>query len=120
MNDKSAAAEPHSLPVGEVLHHRDLVRDMSETRGEVRVLKWVCGIAFFALLGAMGALYEHQKELGRNIQKVRENVAMVDERTIHMGKRLDKFDGRLDGIDSRLENVENLLRVLVARSASNP
>ena len=113
MNDKPAATEPHSLPAGEARDRQELVRDVSETRGEVRVLKWVCGIAFFALLGAMGALYEHQKELGRNIQKVRENVAMVDERTIHMGKRLD-------GFDSRLANVEDLLRVLVARTASNP
>ena len=112
MNDKSAAAKPHSLPSGEARSHHELARDVGETRGEVRVLKWVCGVAFFALLGAMGALYEHQKELGRNIQEVRENVAMIDERTIHMGKRLD-------GFDSRLANVEDLLRVLVARTASN-
>ena len=112
MNDKSAATEPHSPPAGEARDHHELVRDVSETRGEVRVLKWVCGVAFFALLGAMGALYQHQKELGRNIQEVRENVAMVDERTIHMGKRLD-------GFDSRLSSVEELLRVLVARTASN-
>ena len=117
MNDKSAAAKPHSPPAGEARNHHELARDIGETRGEVRVLKWVCGVAFFALLAAMGALYEHQKELGRNIQKVRENVAMIDERTIHMGKRLDKFDSRLDGFDSRLANVEDLLRVLVARTA---
>ena len=113
MNDKSAAAEPHSPPSGEARNHHELARDIGETRGELRLLKWVCGVAFFALLGAMGALYEHQKDLGENIQKVREKVAMVDERTIHMGKRLD-------GFDRRLANVEDLLRVLVARTASNP
>ena len=113
MNDRTAAAGPHSLPSGEAGHHRDLVRDLGETRGEVRVLKWVCGLALVALLGAMGALYQHQKELGRNIQEVREHVAMIDERTIHMGKRLD-------GFDSQLGNVEEMLRILVARTAFNP
>ena len=112
MNQKSAAAAPHSPPAGEARRHHELVRDVSEVRGEVRVLKWACALALVAILGGMGALYQHQKDLGRNIQEVRENVAMIDERTIHMGKRLD-------GFGSRLENVEKLLRVLVARTAPN-
>ena len=105
MNDKSAVAEQHSLPAGESRDHRELVRDVSEVRGEVRVLKWACALALVALLGGMGALYQHQKDLGDNIQKVRENVAMIDERTIHMGKRLDA--------------IEEMVRVLVARTAPN-
>lgn len=103
MNDKSAAAKPHSLPSGEARDRHELARDIGETRGEVRVLKWACALALFALLGGMGALYQHQKDLGDNIRKVRENVAMIDERTIHMGKRLDA--------------IEEMVRVLVARTA---
>ena len=113
MDHRTAAATPHSPPAGEARDHHELVRDVAEVRGEVRVLKWACALALVALLGGMGALYQHQRELGRNIQEVRENVAMIDERTIHMGKRLD-------GFASRLGNVEELLRVLVARTASNP
>ena len=105
MNDKSAVAEQHSLPAGESRDYRELVRDVSEVRGEVRVLKWACALALVALLGGMGALYQHQKDLGDSIQKVRENVAMIDERTIHMGKRLDA--------------IEEMVRVLVARTAPN-
>ena len=105
MNQKSAAAPPHSLPAGEARDHHDLGRDVSEVRGEVRTLKWACSLALVAILGGMGALYQHQRELGRNIQEVRENVAMIDERTIHMGKRLD--------------GIEKMLRVLVARPASS-
>ena len=103
MNDKSAAAKPHSLPAGGARDHHELARDIGETRGEVRVLKWACALALVAILGGMGALYQHQKDLGDNIQRVRENVAMIDERTIHMGKRLDA--------------IEEMVRVLVARTA---
>ena len=119
MDHRTAAAPPHSLPAGEAREHHELVRDVSETRGEVRVLKWACALALVALLGGMGALYQHQKELGRNIQEVREDVGRIDERTIQTVKRLDGIDSRLDGFDSRLGNVEELLRVLVARTASN-
>ena len=51
----------------------------------------------------MGALYQHQRELGRNIQEVRENVGRIDERTIQLDKRLGA--------------IEEMLRVLVARTA---
>ena len=84
---------------------------MQGVRGRER-LKWACGLALVALLGGMGALYQHQQAFGRNIQEVREDVGRIDERTIQLGKRLD-------GFDSRLGNVEELLRVLVARTASN-
>ena len=103
MNDKPAATEPRSLPAGEARDRQELVRDVSETRGEVRVLKWVCGLALAALLGGMGALYEHQQALGRNIQEVREDVGRIDERTVQLDKRLDAIEG--------------MLRVLVARTA---
>ena len=86
---------------------------MSEVRGEVRVLKWACALALVAVLGGMGALHQHQRELGRNIQEVREDVGRIDERTNQMVKRLD-------GFDSRLGNMEQMLRVLVARTTSNP
>ena len=38
MNDTTVASEPHSLPADDSGHRRDLVRDVSEVRGEVRVL----------------------------------------------------------------------------------
>ena len=100
MSHDSTTAKPRSLPAGGSHDHHDLARDVGETRGEVRVLKWVCGLALFALLGAMGALYQHQRELGRNIQEVREDVGRIDERTIQLGKRLGA--------------IEEMLRVLVA------
>ena len=126
MNDKSAAAEPHSPPSGEARNHHELARDIGETRGELRLLKWVCGVAFFALLGAMGALYEHQKELGRNIQKVRENVAMIDERTIHMGKRTGRIrqpTGKRGGLAPRAgrkNRLQSLNRRRNGRSRGAP
>ena len=112
MSHDSTTTEPRSPPADESRNHYDPARDVSETRGEFRTLKWASALALVAILGGMGALYQHQQELGRNIQEVREDVGRIDERTIEMGKRLD-------GFDSRLGNVEELLRVLVARTASN-
>lgn len=66
-------------------------------------LNWACSLALVAILGGMGALYQHQRELGRNIQEVRENVGRIDERTIQLDKRLGA--------------IEEMLRVLVARTA---
>lgn len=105
MKDKSAAADPQSLSAGEARDHHELARDVSEMRGEHRVLKWACGVALVAILGGMGALYQHQQALGRNIQEVREDVGRIDERTIQLDKRLGA--------------IEEILRVLVARTASN-
>ena len=102
MNHDSTTAKPHA---GESRDHYDLARDVSGVRGEVRVLKWACGIAIVALLGGMGALYQHQQALGRNIQEVREDVGRIDERTIQL--------------DKRLTVIEDLLRVLVARPPDN-
>ena len=106
MNHDSAAAKPHSLPAGGAREHYDLGRDVSEIRGEVRVLKWACGVAVVAILGGMGALYQNQQALGEGLQEVREDVQRIDERTIHL--------------DKRLSVIEDLLRVLVARPPSNP
>ena len=108
MDHQSAAARPHTPPAGESRDHYELVRDVSETRGEVRVLKWACALALVAFLGAMGALHQHQhqQELGRNIQEVQEDVGRIAERTINLDKRLDV--------------IEEMVRMLVARTASNP
>ena len=105
MNQQSAAAKPQSLPAGESREHYDLARDVGEIRGEVRVLKWACGVAVVAILGGMGVLYQNQQAFGRGLQEVREDVQRIDERTIHLDKRL--------GV------IEDLLRVLVARTPSN-
>ena len=105
MKDKSAAAEPQSLAAGDARDHHELARDVSEMRGEHRVLKWACGVALVAILGGMGALYQHQQALGRNIQEVREDVGRIDERAVQLDKRLGA--------------IEEMLRVLVARTASN-
>ena len=105
MSHDSTTKEPRSLPAGESRDHYDLARDVSETRGEVRVLKWACSIAVVAILGGMGVLYQNQQALGRNIQEVREDVGRIDERTVQLDKRLGA--------------IEEMLRVLIARTASH-
>ena len=173
MNDKSAAAEPHSLPAGEAREHRDLVRDVGETRGEVRTFKWASALAFVAIIGTMGFFYsaletlnEGQKDIRQTLgaiynqtQVLEKHLVRQDERVLRLeagfievnarldqvdarldqvdgrmdemdgqihkvekgleqvNGRLDRMDGRHEQMDARLGSMEDLLRVLVARSA---
>ena len=68
-------------------------------------LKWACGLALVAILGGMGVLYQNQQALARNLREVREDVGRIDERTIQL--------------DKRLGSIEEMVRRLVARTASN-
>ena len=166
MNDRSAAAEPHSLPAGEAREHRDLVRDVGETRGEVRTFKWASALAFVAIIGTMGFFYsaletlnEGQKDIRQTLgaiynqtQVLEKHLVRQDERVLQLeagfievnarldqvdgrmdemdgqihkvekgleqvNGRLDRMDGRHEQMDARLGSMEDLLRVLVARSA---
>ena len=109
---ETAAAPRPSDHSGEFRGSKRLPEQVSEIRGEVRVVKWASAIAVVAILGGMGvlyqnqqALYQNQQALGRSIQEVREDVGRIDERTIHL--------------DKRLSVIEEMLRVLVARTSSN-
>ena len=145
MNHDSAAAKPQSLPAGESRAHRDLGREVSETRGEVRTLKWASALAFVAIVGTMGFFYKALDTFNEGQKDSRQTLGAIYQQTIALGERLDRQDermgrqderlnrmdgrlrhvetglvevnGRLNQMDGRLANVEDLLRVLVARSA---
>lgn len=145
MNHDSAAAKPHSLPAGGAGKHRDIGHEVSETRGEVRTLKWASALAFVAIVGTMGFFYKALENFHEGQQDVRQSLGAIYQQTIALGERLDRQDerldrqderldrmderlrhvesglvevnGRLDQMAGRLANVEELLRVLVARSA---
>ena len=102
---ETAAAPRPSDRSGEFRGSKRLPEQVSEIRGEVRVLKWASAIAVVAILGGMGVLHQNQQALGRSIQEVREDVGRIDERTVHL--------------DKRLSVIEEMLRVLVARTSSN-
>lgn len=146
MNHDPAAAKPHSLPAGGAGEHRDLGREVSETRAETRTLGWASALAFVAIVGTMGFFYKALESFNEGLQDVRQSLGAIYQQTITLGERLDRQDerlnrmderldrqderlrhvenglvevnGRLDRQDGRLANVEELLRVLVARSAA--
>ena len=83
MNQKSAAAPPHSLPAGEARDHHELVRDVSEARGEVRTLKWASALAFFAIVGTMGFFYKALETFneGQNDTRARPSAPSTSRRS---------------------------------------
>ena len=138
MNHQSAAAQPQSLPAGESREHWDLGREVSETRGEFRTLKWASALAFVAIVGTMGFFYQALHTFDEGQKDIRQSLGAIYQQTITLGERLDRqyerldrqdgrlrhvehglveVNGRLDQMNGRLANVEELLRVLVARSA---
>ena len=118
---------------------------MSETRGEFRTLKWASALAFVAIVGTMGFFYKALDTFNEGQKDIRQSLGAIYQQTIALGERFDRQDermgrqderldrmdgrlrhvenglvevnGRLNQMDGRLANVEDLLRVLVARSA---
>ena len=127
MNHDSAAAKPHSLPAGEARDHHDLAREVSETRGEFRTLKWASALAFVAIVGTMaffypaletlnegqkdirqtlGAIYNQTKVLGEHLVRQDARVHQLETGFVEVNARLDRVDARLDQMDGRLDQVD--------------
>lgn len=109
MNHDSAAAKPHSLPAGRAREHQDLGREVSETRGEVRTLKWASALAFVAIVGTMGFFYKALETFNEGQQDVRQSLGAIYQQTITLGERLDRQDKRLDRQDERLDRQDERL-----------
>ena len=65
-------------------------------------------------LGRQDERLDRQDERLRHVEN---GLVEINGRLDQVDGRLDRVDGRLDRMDGRLANVEELLRVLVARSA---
>ena len=107
MNQKSAAAPPHSLPSGEARDHHELVRDVSEARGEVRTLKWASALAFVAIVGTMGFFYKALETFNEGQNDTRETLGAIHEQTKLLGEHLFRKDEHLEQLGGRLRGVEN-------------
>lgn len=106
MNHPSAAAEPHSLPAGEARDHRDLGRDVSETRGEVRTLKWASALTFVAIVGTMGFFYSALETFHEGQKDLRETLGAIHKQTELLSDHLFLQDKRLEGVDGRMRQFE--------------
>lgn len=106
MHYDSAAAEPHSLPTGGSGEQRDLGREVSEIRGELRAFKWAFALAFIALVGAMGFFYQALETFHEGQKEIRQSLGAIYQQTIDLGERLGRMDKRigerLDRQDDRL------------------
>ena len=77
MNHDSAAAKPHSLPAGESREQHDLGREVSETRGEFRTLKWASALAFVGIVGTMGFFYTALERFNEGQQHIRQTLGAI-------------------------------------------
>ena len=106
MSHPSAAAEPHSTSAGDARGHRDLGRDVSETRGEVRTLKWASALAFVAIVGTMGFFYSALETFHGGQKDLRETLGAIHKQTELLSDHLFLQDKRLEGVDGRMRQFE--------------
>ena len=107
MNNDSAAAKPHFLPVGEARDHYDLAREVSETRGEFRTLKWASALAFVAIVGTMAFFYQALETFHQGQNDLRETLGAIHKQTELLSEHLFDQDEQLERLDGRLRGVEN-------------
>ena len=111
MNHDPAAARPQSLPAGEFREHSDLApREVSETRGEFRTLKWASALAFVAIVGTMGFFYKALDGFNEGRKDIRQSLGSIYAQTIALGERQDRQHARMDRQDERLDRVDGRLR----------
>ena len=127
MNHDSAAAKPQSPPAGESREPYDLAREVSETRGEFRTLKWASALAFVAIVGTMAfffqaleTFHQGQKDLRETLGAIHKQTELLSEHLFDQDERMDRMDGqvqqleiglvqvnaRLDQVDGRLDQVD--------------
>ena len=115
MNHPSAAAEPNSTSAGDARSQRDLGRDVSETRGEVRTLKWASALAFVAIVGTMGFFYSALETFHEGQKNLRETLGAIHKQTELLSDHLFLQDKRLEGVDGRMRQFETGLVEVNAR-----
>ena len=122
MNHDSAAAPPRSPAAGATRGHRDFERDVSETRGEFRTLKWAAALAFLAIVGTMGFFYsalerfhESQKDIRETLGAIHKQTELLSEHLFDQDERLDRMDGHVQALVKGLVEVNARLDQVVAR-----
>ena len=107
MSHDPTTTEPRSLPAGESRERYDLARDVSETRGEFRTLKWASALAFVAIVGTMGFFYKALETFNEGQKDTRETLGAIHEQTKLLGEHLFRLDEQLEQLGGRLRGVEN-------------
>ena len=105
MNHDSAAVPPHSLPAGEAREHHELLRDVSEIRGEFRAFKWAATLAFVAIVGTMGFFYSVLETLNEGQKDIRQTLGAIYNQTKVLGEHLVRQDERVHQLETGFVEV---------------
>ena len=81
----------------------DLAREQGRLSGEVRVLKWAVGVAFVALIAALGAIYA---EMNQGFREVNLRFHEVNRQFRDVNGRIDQLTHGVSDVRERLARVE--------------
>lgn len=108
-----------SMDLADAGNALDYAREQGRLSGEVRVLKWVVGTAFVAILAVHGATYAEMKQgfrdLGQRVDHLTYSMTDVRERLTQVEVRLEGVEGRLGLVEERLDGVEGRLGLVDRR-----
>ena len=77
----------------------DHAREQGKLSGEMRMLKWVVGAAFVALMAALGAIYTEMNQGFREVNRGFQEVS----------RRIDELAYGVTDVRERLARVEGLI-----------
>lgn len=104
---RAARSAPTALAgAGPAFSPDDFVR-----RDEFRLFKWFTGIAFAAVLGGFGVLYQAISDVQRALVEVQQSIVVLQQGLVEVHQSLAEVHQSLGDIRERLVRVETVLEM---------
>ena len=82
-----------------VVHDFEHAYKLGTLSGEVRLLKWAVAVAFVAILGCLGVLYDAIEDVRVELVETRRDISVLQTDTVGVRKDVTAIDTRVAGIE---------------------
>ena len=101
-----------------VVHDFDHAYRLGRLCGEVRILKWGVGVAFVAILGSVGVLYQAIDAVGIKLIETAREVSVLRSDTVAIRKDVAAIDARVATIEDKVETIEERVETIEVEVAA--